>query len=230
MTGTLYGIGVGPGDPDLITLKAIKILQQVDIVAVPESKKELGSTALDIARPHLKADVDMLTLTFPMTRDVEKRLHSRRENARLIAEQINQGKNVAFLTLGDPMLYSTFQYVMEHVAAEGISCESIPGIYSFNAISNSLNLPLVSGDERLAVICELNSDSWAAVQHFDTVVCMKVSAYHELLYKLLSNNAEWDFAMVTNAGKDSQQVTRDIADLITDVHYFSTVILTKRKK
>ena len=88
----------------------------------------------------------------------------------------------------------------------------------------------MSGDERLAVICELNSDSWAAVQHFDTVVCMKVSAYHELLYKLLSNNAEWDFAMVTNAGKDSQQVTRDIADLTTDVHYFSTVILTKRKK
>ncbi len=228
MQGTFYGIGVGPGDCDLLTLKAVKALAQADIIAVPESSREAGSTAYDIARPHLKEGVEILSLEFPMIRDVALREQFRRNNARRVAEQLNQGKHVAFLTLGDPMLYSTYLYLLEYLKHDGVEPVSIPGIYSFNAISNMLNLPLVKGNENMAVVCAIDEENWKTYQSFNTLVLMKVSAYAPLLYKLLSESDEWDFCMVTHAGKPSQEVSFDFNVLESGVHYFSTVILKKR--
>jgi precorrin-2 C20-methyltransferase len=228
MQGTFYGIGVGPGDCDLLTLKAVKALAQADIIAVPESTREGGSTAYDIARPHLKEDVEILSLEFPMIRDVAQREHFRRNNARLVAEQLNQGKHVAFLTLGDPMLYSTYLYLLEYLKQDGVEPVSIPGIYSFNAISNMLNLPLVKGDENMAVVCAIDEENWKSYQSFSTLVLMKVSAYAPLLHKLLSESSDWDFCMVTNAGKPTEVVSFNHNDLKDGVHYFSTVILKRR--
>lgn len=227
MKGTFYGIGVGPGDPDLLTLKAAKILHLVDVIAVPESKKEAGSVALEIAKPHLKSEVEMLTLTFPMIKDEVAKAKIRRDNALQIAEAIESGKNVAFLTLGDPMLYSTYIYLLETLVERGIVMVSVPGIYSFSAISNLVNQPLVKGDESLAVISKFEASDWADLQSFQTVVCMKVSAYSKVLFETLAEAKEWNFLMVTNAGKASEVTSRDIADLQLDVPYFSTVVLSK---
>ena len=228
MQGTFYGIGVGPGDCDLLTLKAVKALAQADIIAVPESSREAGSTAYDICRPHLKEDVEILSLEFPMIRDVAQREQFRRNNAHRVAEQLNQGKHVAFLTLGDPMLYSTYLYLLEYLKQGGVTPVSIPGVYSFTAISNMLNLPLVKGDENMAVVCAIDEENWQTYQTFSTLVLMKVSAYAPLLHKLLSKSSDWEFCMVTNAGKPSHVVSFDHNDLENGVHYFSTVIL-KRK-
>jgi len=228
MNGTFYGLGVGPGDPELLTVKAVNILRAVDVIAVPESKKEMGSTAMEIAQPYLKPDVEILTLTFPMIRDVEAKNAIRRDNALKIAGLLKAGRNVAFLTLGDPMLYSTYLYLLEHLSAAGIEPVSVPGIYSFSAISNLLNLPLVKGDESLALICEFNVEKMNSLQSFQTVVCMKVSAYSEQLFTYLEEHTEWDFVMVTNAGKESQAISDNSADLKNKVHYFSTAILTRK--
>jgi len=228
MNGTFYGLGVGPGDPELLTVKAVNILRTVDVIAVPESKKEAGSTAMEIAQPYLKPDVEILTLTFPMIRDVEVKNAIRRDNALKIAELLKAGRHVAFLTLGDPMLYSTYLYLLEHLTAAGIEPVSVPGIYSFSAISNLLNLPLVKGDDSLALICEFNVEKMNSLQSFQTVVCMKVSAYSEQLFTYLEEHTEWDFVMVTNAGKESQAISDNSADLKNKVHYFSTAILTRK--
>jgi precorrin-2/cobalt-factor-2 C20-methyltransferase len=228
MSAVLYGIGVGPGDPDLLTIKAVKILQQVDVVAVPESSSENGSTALDIALPHLNKEAVVLNLEFPMVADVNKRELSRQTNARLLADYVRNGKKVAFLTLGDPLLYSTFQYILRYVSQWQIPVKCIPGIYSFAAVANAINLPLVIGNQQLAVLSNLDENKWDAIQLFDKVVCMKVSAYAPLLHQLLNGNNHWQFAMVTNVGKADQQISFDVADLLCGVHYFTTVILTKK--
>lgn len=228
MKGKFYGIGVGPGDPELLTLKAVKVLANIDVLAVPESKKEAGSVAHDIARPYLKADVDILTLTFPMIRDEEAKAIIRRDNAMLIVKELEAGKNVAFLTLGDPMLYSTYIYLLENMQDLGVEIISIPGIYSFTAISNTLNHPLVKGDESLAVISEFNPAEWDAMQSFQTIVCMKVSAYSEQLFDMLENTTDRQLMMVTDAGKATQKISYDINDLKNKIPYFTTVLLSKK--
>jgi precorrin-2/cobalt-factor-2 C20-methyltransferase len=228
MKGIFYGIGVGPGDPELLTIKASKVLGEMDVIAVPESKKEAGSVALDIARPYLKHGVKTITLTFPMIRDELAKAEIRRNNAIRISSEIEAGHNVAFLTLGDPMLYSTYIYLLENMVESGIEIVSIPGIYSFSAISNLLNLPLVKGDESLAVISEFDPEEWTKLQSFQTIVCMKVSAYSQPLFETLQTSPRRKFLMVTNAGKDSQVVSLDMSDLQKEVPYFTTVILSKQ--
>jgi precorrin-2/cobalt-factor-2 C20-methyltransferase len=228
MKGKFYGIGVGPGDPELLTIKATKILGHIDVVAVPESKKEAGSVALDIARPYLKAGVEIITLTFPMIRDQAAKAKIRRDNALLIATEIGAGRNVAFLTLGDPMLYSTYIYLLENMADTGIDIVSVPGIYSFSAISNLLNHPLVKGDEGLAVISAFDAAEWPNLKSFQSIVCMKVSSYAQPLYDALKSSPSLTFLMVTDAGKASQTISTNIDDLLGQVPYFTTVILSKQ--
>lgn len=228
MKGKFYGIGVGPGDPELLTIKASKVLGQIDVVAVPESKKEVGSVALDIARPYLKEGVEIITLTFPMIRDEVAKAQIRRDNAMLITKEIKAGRNVAFLTLGDPMLYSTYIYLLENMGDMGIDIVSVPGIYSFSAISNLLNQPLVKGDESLAVISAFDVEEWPKLQSFQSIVCMKVSSYAQSLYDALKSSPSISFLMVTDAGKASQTISTNIDDLLGQVPYFTTAILSKQ--
>ncbi|ADQ80701.1 precorrin-2 C20-methyltransferase [Paludibacter propionicigenes WB4] len=227
MKGKFYGIGVGPGDPELLTLKAVRVLANIDVLAVPESKREAGSVAHDIARPYLKAGVEVLTLTFPMIRDAEAKAKIRRDNALRIIEKIDAGLNVAFLTLGDPMLYSTYIYLLDNMKDQGIDIVSIPGIYSFSAISNLLNEPLVKGDESMAVISEFNPEVWEKLQSVQTIVCMKVSAYGGQLFDALQRQSYRKMVMVTNAGKETQTVSYNQEDLKGDIPYFTTVIVSK---
>ncbi|MDP4209858.1 MAG: precorrin-2 C(20)-methyltransferase [Bacteroidota bacterium] len=231
MSGKFYGIGVGPGDPELITMKAVNILKSVDVVAVPESSKEKGSVALDIARPYLREGAEMLTLTFPMIRDVAAKQRIREENAQKVLAEIQQGKTIAFLTLGDPMLYSTYIYLLENLLSLSIDIETIPGIYSFSAISNRLNMPLVKGDEKLAVISSLEKSDWSSLLAFDTVVCMKVSAYRETLAELLRlSDSPFDFVLVSNVGNigNASEIVHQGTDVLEgEMPYFSTGILKR---
>ncbi|MBP6610869.1 MAG: precorrin-2 C(20)-methyltransferase [Paludibacter sp.] len=227
MNGIFYGIGVGPGDPDLLTVKAVKVLAQVDVLAIPESTKEGGSVAYDIAKPHLKSDVSTLSLTFPMIKDEVARQKFRYENAMLIKEQIEAGKNVAFLTLGDPLLYSTYIYLLDYLKDSGIEIVTVPGIYSFSAISSVANLPIVKGDESLALISSFDKSDWSHLNQFDTIVCMKISSYNEALYNVLKNDGTYSMLLTTNAGKTTQYSSTDIEELTHKLHYFTTVILTK---
>jgi len=168
--GKFYGVGIGPGDPELITLKAVKTLRSVSVVIAPFSRRE--SVALNIAQPYILGEV--LKLGFPMERD-EKLLNMAWDaNAKDIAMLLDEGKDVAFITLGDPMIYSTYIYVLHRL--QGYEIETIPGITSFTAAASKLGFPIAEGDAPFAVIPSYQEDSLrAALDVYDSVVLMKIS-------------------------------------------------------
>ena len=111
--GTLYGIGVGPGDPELITMKAVKILNRVDIVYAAASTKNNHSLAVNIAGPHIPENTAVKMLRFPMTSDKNETRKAWKTHARTIIAELEKGLDVAFLTLGDSMTYSTYGYILK---------------------------------------------------------------------------------------------------------------------
>ena len=144
MTGKLYGVGVGPGDPELITLKALRLTKEADILAFP-GEKPIESVAYRImkgAYPEIDSK-QMISLPMPMIKDREelKRVHD--EGAKIIAKWLEKGKNVVFLTLGDPTVYSTYIYVHKRVEQLGYATEIVSGITSFCAVSARFNEGLV---------------------------------------------------------------------------------------
>jgi precorrin-2/cobalt-factor-2 C20-methyltransferase len=152
-TGKLYGIGVGPGDPELIPLKAVRILGRVDMVFAASSSKNTYSLAVDIAGRHIPESTPIIRLPFPMTQEKEETERAWRENARTIISHVEAGKQAAFITLGDPMTYSTYGYVLKNIQAlrPDLPVETIPGITSYQACASRLNTPLVEGEESLLI-------------------------------------------------------------------------------
>ena len=202
-----YGIGVGVGDPDMLTLKAIKAFKELDVVVLPEAKKAEGSVAYEIAKEYLKEDVETMFVEFPMLRSVEARKEFRQKNAEMILEHLNKGKKVGFLTIGDPMTYSTYVYILEYFDGS-IPVETIPGISTFSDMSSRFNLPLVMGEESLKVV-SLNSETDVVkeIDSADNIVFMKVSRNFDKLKEGLkaTNNLE-NVIMVSNCGKENQEV------------------------
>ena len=111
MTNKFYGIGVGVGDPEEITLKAINTLKKLDVVILPEAKKDDGSVAYEIAKQYMKEDVEKIFVEFPMLKSLEERENARKKNAKTVQDLLDEGKNVGFLTIGDTMTYSTYVYI-----------------------------------------------------------------------------------------------------------------------
>ncbi len=225
--GKLYGVGIGPGDPDLLTLKAVKAIGQADIICVPKSKEQ-ASTALAIVNAFIDENAFIEYMTFPMSKDVNVRIEARKQNALLIEKHLDEGKNIAFLTLGDPMLYSTYSYILEYLNTD-FEIETIPGIYSFAAISSLLNLPLCKDNDQLSVIGSFDKNASGVLELSDTTVCMKISRYKTQLYDFLANHPQYNFVMITEAGKEMQQVYKSIEILKEEVPYFSTAIIQKNK-
>jgi len=232
MKGKFYGIGVGPGDPELITLKAINILHEIDMIVSPEARANKGSFAYEIAAPHLPENLEELTLVFPMIHDRDELEKKWKENAEIIAGEINKGKDVAFLTLGDPCVYSTYMYIVPHLQKLGVEIETIPGITSFCSVAAKMNLPLATWEETFGIVplregCE---SAEKALDSFDNVVIMKPSHDNALLAEKLEERGLADkFVMISKCSTEEQIVTRDINDLKGEkVPYLSTIIV-KRK-
>ncbi len=157
-TGTLYGIGVGPGDPELLTVKSARILSEVDVVFAAASTKNDYSLAVNIAGPHIPKGTTVRMLQFPMTKDKEETRKAWKTHAETIISELEQGKNAAFLTLGDPMTYSTYGYILKNIQkiAPHIPITTIPGITSYQAAAACINTPLVEGEECLLVVSGVN--------------------------------------------------------------------------
>jgi len=183
LAGTFIGIGVGPGDPELITIKAVKALKVADVICVPKSHAKKPSMALSMVRQILaerEKPVEILELVFPMTKDD---LNNRKlwvENAAIVAAKAKIG-NVAFITLGDPMLYSTFLYLYECIKETypEIDLEIIPGVTSVTAAAASAKLPLAEKEE-VVTIMPSDIDPTLIEQtakHADNLVFMKC-AHH----------------------------------------------------
>nr|WP_314082774.1 precorrin-2 C(20)-methyltransferase [uncultured Leptotrichia sp.] len=225
--GKFYGIGVGVGDPENITVKATKRLHEVDVIVLPEAKSGEGSTAFNIVKEYVKPDVEQLFLEFPMIRDVEARKVFRKNNAGKINVELEKGKKVAFLTIGDPMTYSTYTYVLEHIS-DDVEVETIAGITSFNSIAARLNIPLMIGDEDLKVVSvNRKTDIYKEIENNQNLVLMKISRDFEKIKKAIIETGNKENAViVSDCGKENEVFYWDI-ESVEEVPYFSTMILKK---
>lgn len=233
MKGKLYGVGVGPGDPELMTVKAARIVREADIIITPKTEKKEGSVALNIAKPYIEAHTKIVPVVFPMVFHEDTLSEAWLEAKRIIVSYLEQGKNVVFLTLGDPMFYSTYMYVYRLIENTGYEIETIPGVTAFCAIGSHLGYPIVEKEEVLAVVPATapkeKIDAVLAVA--DDAVIMKVyKNFDEVQETLKKHDMADEAVMISRVGLEDEEVYRGLADLPADtqLNYLST-ILAKRK-
>lgn len=242
--GRFFGIGVGPGDPELITLKALKLLKEIRVIAVPSAKpvsKDNGNSSRGMAREIVESLLDsaalsekeFLELYLPMTRDEEELKAAREAAASSLAEELSHGKDVAFVTLGDPMLFSTFSPLFSLIEKDlpGIEILVVPGISSVNASSALLKGPLASSNERVAVLPAPGNmaEVEKALEDFDTVVLLKInSVIDELLELLESKGLTKNAAIVKKVTWPDEEVITDLTKIGNKkVGYFSIMVVRK---
>ncbi|WP_425059196.1 Cobalt-precorrin-2 C(20)-methyltransferase [Sporomusa carbonis] len=233
MSGIFYGVGVGPGDPELLTLKAINAIKSADVVIAPRTEKKDESTALSIARPYIQNGTEVLELVFPMNYNAQALSDAWVSNKTIILKLLDAGKKVAFLTLGDPMLYSTYMYVYRLLETSGHNIVNIPGVNSFSAIGNRLGVPLAEGGDILSIVPATIDDERLekVLAVSDNVVLMKVyKNYSQIVDKLHKFGMVENAVMVSKCGLEGEEIIHDLATSGSQrVNYLST-ILTKRSK
>ncbi|HWR62355.1 MAG TPA: precorrin-2 C(20)-methyltransferase [Clostridia bacterium] len=210
----VYGIGIGPGDRELITLKGYRIIRTCDYVFVPESRGE--SLAAAISREYIK-DKELIELSFPMKEDNRQRYRSA---AMKIDELLKEEGTGVFLTLGDPMTYSTWSYLMKELAGLEIETETIPGITSFNAAASVLGLPVALRDESF-YLADGDVDE-EILKRSDSVCILKVSKNKESIISKLERQ-DFEFTYVKRCTQQAQKVIRDRREMLEDEDYMSLI-------
>lgn len=256
MLGTLRVAGVGPGDPELMTVRAVKAIHQTDIICVPRGKEAGSSLALSIAAKSVNLDgKEIIESYFPMKKTRKERSgvrgHARlpdrqgagnkndedletqwNETVQLIAARLEKGSDVVFLTLGDPMIYSTFFYLYDRLKAAlpALKIEIIPGVSSINASAARASLSLGLANEKIAILpANYMEDLKDTLKVFDTVVLMKVNkVWREIVQLLTDMNIIEKSVFISRATMKDEQVIRNIRDVQRDeLNYFSMVIVRK---
>ncbi len=240
MQGTFYVVGVGPGDPQLMTLKAAKILDRCAVWFVPSAFDNGGSMALKIASGAVSSEgKTILSHRFPMKQilrgeapDPEVK-NAWQQAAKTIMAALADGHDVVFPTLGDPAIYSTGFYVCETLQEYGspFPVEIVPGVSAIGASSAAAALPLCLGDERLVIIPATfaNERIRDLLQLSDVVVFMKVHNVMERLVGLLEELDLIDNAvLVERCSLDDQKIWTNVREAVgRDIHYFSTMVVRK---
>lgn len=232
--GTLYGIGIGPGDPELLTLKGLRVLRSTPVVFVPVSEAASRSYALDIASEHIDAERQrIVTLRFAMRSDVAAMARQWRSNAEEVLAALNAGVDASFLTEGDPSLYSTFTHVAETLRGlePSITIVTIPGVASPNAAASAAGIALTDGEERLTVLPAAHrlAELPALLRDCDTLVLMKVAPVLEgVLDAIEAAGRTAEAVCVVRCGRPEQQVVRTVMDLRGHrLDYFSLIIVRR---
>lgn len=235
--GVFYGVGVGPGDPELLTVKAVNVLKGADVIAVPKSTDSSSdglSQALIIAKRAVDLEgKELMELLFPMTKDKDALDAARREAAAKVALSLDSGRTVAFITLGDPMLYSTFSYLVPFVRelSPGAPVKVVPGITSYGAAASTILKPLAEADEKVMIVPAAYDigEVRGLLGSVDTLVLMKVNRIFDRVLDLLVSMGLDDRAfLVSRVGWPEEKVVTDIKSLKgTKLDYFSTLIVKK---
>ena len=234
--GKLYGVGVGPGDPELLTLKAHRILNEADVIFCPEKEAGAGSFAFDIIKGLLAhTGAEIVNLVYPMHYHGTRLRENWEENARRMAAYLEGERTGAFITLGDPAVYSTFMYTLPYMEQAGVAVEVVPGVPSFCAVADTMKLPLVAWDEDLIVVpVRKNSgdDLTEVLRSHDNIVLMKPSANKKaLLNAIRTNRLEDSFVLVTKSGTGEEHLVTDFSELEEyEIPYLSTVIVKRQEK
>lgn len=231
--GVLYGIGVGPGDPDFITLKAVEILSRVDMVFAASSAKNTHSQAARIAKPHLKPGVPIEMIPFPMTRSKQAMEAAWQDNARTVIKVLEQGKDAAFITLGDCMTFSTYGYVLKHIQklAPHIEIHSIPGITSYQAAAARINTPLVEGEQSMLLVSGVTGgDKFRGLKdRADNVIFLKAYKNAGDIANALDEAGMADKSVgIVRCGLEGEQIVTDIRVFQEKKPDYWTLIISKK--
>ncbi|SJZ37109.1 precorrin-2 C(20)-methyltransferase [Selenihalanaerobacter shriftii] len=228
MTGKFYGVGVGPGDPELMTLKAKRVLENVDIICTPKSAVGKESIALSIVEKVLEREITIKELIFPMTHDQDKLNAFWNEASVEIRDELEAGKDVAFITIGDPLLYSTYIYVLKRLQGDGIEIETVPGINSYSACAAAMNRPLAEKNETVAIIPAAYDydDLEETLKKFDNSVLMKVASNFDEVVDKLEEAGVKDYSFyASKCGQEEEVLTTDLDSLVgKDLDYLSMII------
>lgn len=236
MTGKLYGIGVSVGDPELMTLKAARIIGECDVIAIPKEDRET-CVAWRAAAKIVKEIEHKQTLyiPFPMTKDREELKKAHEAGAEMIEEELKKGRNVAFLTIGDPCVYATYMYVHKLVGAAGFETEIVNGITSFCAVSAAMNMPLCEENQELHIIPSSYGIE-KALEYPGVKVLMKSASKLPQVVSAIEKRAEItsiEVCMIENCGMDDERIYENLEAIkakdMKEISYYTTVIVKEKK-
>ena len=227
MLGKLYGVGVGPGDPELLTLKSVRIIKESDIIAIPNTDKD-KCAAYKIVKQIIKDidDKEFLYIDMPMTKDEEKLKNSHDAGKNIIIENLKEGKNIAFLTLGDPVIYSTYIYIHKLIKEAGYETEIINGITSFCACAAKINEGLVEKSQELHII-PASYQIEESLGFPGTKVLMKSGKkISDVKDKIKEKNLK--AVMIENCGMENEKVYEDLDHIPEKISYYSLIIVKEQ--
>ena len=223
MKGTAYGVGVGPGDPDLMTLKAVRLIKENEVIAVPGRipQETVAYKIAEGAVPEI-AEKELVPVFMPMTKDPDVLSKAHMEGARTIERYLDHSKNVVFLTLGDPTVYCTFSYLQHILEADGYEVELVSGIPSFCAAAARLGVSLTEWDESLHVVPGLHRTE--GIDDLEGNCVLMKSASHMADVKDMLRKSGRKVCAVENCGMEGEKVYRAIDDIPDDAGYFTLII------
>ncbi len=231
--GVLYGIGVGPGDPELLPIKAVRVLGLVAHIFAAASTENDYSLAVEIVRPHIPPATPVERLDFPMSKERSVLECAWRRNAQRIAAVLEQGRSAAFLTLGDPLTYSTYGYILRHLHSgwPQLAVCTVPGISAYQAAAAATNRPLVEGEEVLLIVSGVHGGQRLLEPNRlpENVVFMK--AYRNIgniTAALESTGMAAGSIAVTNCSREDEQIHTDLHALGRQAPNYWTLIIAKR--
>lgn len=239
---TLYCVGCGPGDPDLLTLKAINIIKNADVIYTPTARENKPSVALSIVEKFLAKEIEIRQLVFPMVKDYEKLSEHWKINAKEIAEAVRNGKKAVYLTVGDPSLYSTWIYIHKEMCKnyKDIEIEIVPGITSIFSFSAEIKTPIGEGEEIIGIIpaCYNLDRLKIAAECCDTLVFLKDGRYFNNVIDILMESSfpeDSDIFIAEDVSTDNETLQkRKLVDVAKNKNenndkYFSIMIAKKKK-
>ena len=228
MRGIAYGVGVGPGDTELMTLKAVRLIRENEVIAVPgkEAEKSVAYRIAAEAVPEI-AEKTLVPIYMPMIRDRAKIEEEHRRGAKLLEKYLDQGKNVVYLTLGDPTIYCTFSYLQHILEEDGYQVVLVSGITSFCAAAARLNISLTEWNEPLHVI-PASHKKGEALDLPGTYVLMKSASRMKETKELLAASGR-RVCCVENCGMKNEKVYHSAEEIPDDAGYFSLVIAREKR-
>jgi precorrin-2/cobalt-factor-2 C20-methyltransferase len=227
MKGIAYGVGVGPGDPELITVKALRLIREAEVIAVPGRKAEesVAYRIADAAAGGLE-DKELVAVYMPMVNDREVIEEEHQKAASRLEEYLDMGKNAVFLTEGDPSVYSTFGYLRKILEEDGYTVETVPGVTSFCAAAARLGIPLAEWDEPLHILPAAHRTQ-TPIDQPGTYVLMKTGRHMAEVRELLKDSGR-DASAVENCGMEDEKVYRSADEIPDAVGYFSLIIAKEK--
>lgn len=229
MAGILYGTGVGPGDPEYMTLKAVRLIRENEVIAVPgRNARETVAYQIAVQAVPELAEKELVPVHMPMTHDREEMERDHDRAADTVEQYLKQGKNVVFLTLGDPTVYSTYLYVQKRIEARGYQTVLVSGITSFCAAAARANCSLVEWNEQLHVIPAVHKlDSELELP--GNYVLMKSGKKMGQVKEILRKSGR-DVVMVENCGMETEHIYYGADGIPDDAGYYSLIIAKEAGK